>query len=291
MVAIGSIAIVRQRAELLGAILRELGLEVVKKIEEHDPQFRAVTRVCRCVGGLAPLLSSLNALVSYMLNCRGEEYWHEYAQWACEHAEVLRGEELPAPLLVDFLRSSRCNRRLLNAKIRRLKQLASCNELAKYLDYRAFTKNPVRFAADMAKCLRSRVYSKTVLFSVKMYYYGVRACRYADPVLPASLPIPVDSRVFRVAVASGIVRLRGEIDFGAYGVRVAVQRAWNIVASMSSIPPLHLDAVIWLVGGGCSAVGDALNLLMQAAPEKESVHKRLIEELCRYGAEQSYSSR
>ncbi|MEM0083322.1 MAG: N-glycosylase/DNA lyase, partial [Candidatus Nezhaarchaeales archaeon] len=69
-------------------------------------------------------------------------------------------------------------------------------------------------------------------------------------------PIPVDSRIAKISWSSGVAevedcKLRSWSDV----IKVitskprVVQEAWNLIAKRCKIPPLHLDSILWLVGG------------------------------------------
>ena len=64
-------------------ILKGIGIEGAKYIEENiDPQFQAVNYLYEHVDDdkFVPLVVA-NAIVSYQLSGKGEEWWWEFAKW------------------------------------------------------------------------------------------------------------------------------------------------------------------------------------------------------------------
>lgn len=77
-------------------------------------------------------------------------------------------------------------------------------------------------------------YSKTVLFTLKMFGYGRRHI-YGDRAFPMDIPIPVDSRIRRISQ-----RIWGPLN------DKEIQAKWSDVAAETGIPPLHWDTLIWV---------------------------------------------
>ncbi len=57
------------RIDRIASLIREMGLDTVRRFEERDPQYVAISRLCSSVGDkcTALALTTLNSLVSYML--------------------------------------------------------------------------------------------------------------------------------------------------------------------------------------------------------------------------------
>ncbi len=93
--------------------------------------------------------------------------------------------------------------------------------------------------------------SKTIVFSIKMLYYGFRASTGVVTPLPMNIPIPIDLRIATMSYIANIIDTShvkkslneiAEIIMRSYK---NTQEAWNIVARTSQIPPLHIDSIIW----------------------------------------------
>ncbi len=231
------------------------GLKFAKAFEEADPQMRVAEGLCSTAGHLTPLLLAINACVSYVLAGKGEECWSSFADFIASAGRQLSNYLELTELVRGFVSKSKHHRLARAAKLSRLSKLTGCSALRKFESpYIEFIENPRSLLRTLAECLRSSEYAKTVVFAVKMYYYGVKACLGVDIVLPKEIKVPVDRRVAYLAYTSGIVEVSSD-DLGREEVirklmaRAEVVRlAWDRVAELSSIPPLHLDAPLWVIG-------------------------------------------
>lgn len=233
-----------ERVYALARALRELGVDGVAELESRDPQFLAIASLCSRAGVLTPLLAAINATVSYMLSGRGEDYWWEFSTRV---RVVGRGLRDAVDAVAKFLQGSSYNRRFLSIKLARLRKLARCRALERFVQPLPDRSVIAELRMVLARCLGGDRDSKTVVFAAKMYYYGLRACLGYTGTLPMEIPIPVDRRVATVTAASGLVEGgagRGFVELLTRR-RAVVQRAWGLVAERSGIAPLHIDSVIW----------------------------------------------
>ncbi len=266
------------------------GLRLAKVFEEADPQMKAVEKLCKTYGNLTPLLLAINALVSYMLAGRGEEYWSSFAAYASMVGEPPENYLGLIKLVKEFVSNSKYHRLNRAAKLSRLSKLLKCSALAKFENPNdEFIKDPYSLLKVLAECLGSSEFAKTTVFAVKMYYYGVKACLGTDLVLPAEIKVPVDRRVAFLAYTSGIIDVgeglsRGEV-IKKFKHRAGVVRiAWGRVAELSSIPPVHLDALLWIIGRYAEAgksIGDITNRVAELLGSRlpESTLELVIKEL------------
>ena len=251
-------AFVRQNEERISIVaekLSSLGLESALKIEEVDPQFQAIRLITSKMNfGPALTLIVLNSIISYRLSGRGEDYWNEFALYV-SRADEPKSLVEAVKLMLGFLSTSKINVALRAPKTSRLLRASTASVLEPDRIVNQ-ARNLRRFAEALALSLKSRWSSKTIVFSLKMICYAYRA-RYGRAfVAPFNIPIPVDSRVAKLSWTSGVVDVEGAspkrwgdvVEAVMSGPRVA-QRAWSAVAKKSGIPPLHLDSILWLVGG------------------------------------------
>jgi DNA-(apurinic or apyrimidinic site) lyase len=249
---------VRQNEERISIVaekLSSLGLESALKIEEVDPQFQAIRLITSKMNfGPALTLIVLNSIISYRLSGRGEDYWNEFALYV-SRADEPKSLVEAVKLMLGFLSTSKINVALRAPKTSRLLRASTASVLEPDRIVNQ-ARNLRRFAEALALSLKSRWSSKTIVFSLKMICYAYRA-RYGRAfVAPFNIPIPVDSRVAKLSWTSGVVDVEGAspkrwgdvVEAVMSGPRVA-QRAWSAVAKKSGIPPLHLDSILWLVGG------------------------------------------
>ncbi|MCS7139474.1 MAG: N-glycosylase/DNA lyase [Candidatus Nezhaarchaeota archaeon] len=243
------------RASEIGSLLTRIGLDGALKIEEFDPQFQAIKLLTGKMNlGPALTLVVLNSLVSYKLSGRGEDYWSEFAIYMSRMGEPKSLKEA-IKFMVGFLSSSKTNMVKRGEKIARLLKLLA-NESLEPWNIARHARSPRNMAKIIASNLRTSWTSKTIVFAVKMFYYAYRAYTGKELVMPFNVPIPIDSRVAKISWTSGILDVM-DINSLSWGniVRVIMskprvaQRAWNMVAKASRIPPLHLDSIVWIVGG------------------------------------------
>ncbi len=240
-----TITINTQRVRAVAEAFKEVGIEGIQAFEDHDPQMVVAKAIHELCGEMCVAVLATNALVSYMLEVKGEEYWESLANYVRERGCPNNFMEV-IELVEGF--TARKNRRFLNAKLRRLRKLRECLSvmgLALKGDLRAY-------GSGVARCLGSPLESKTVVFSVKMAYYGLRASG-RSLTLPESMPIPVDFRVARVTHLSRMVetdaRTRRDVVKILMSKSRIVRRVWTSVSKISGIPPLNLDAPVWVIGG------------------------------------------
>jgi len=252
------LAFVRQNEERISIVaekLSSLGLEGALKIEEVDPQFQAIRLITSKMNfGPALTLIVLNSIISYRLSGRGEDYWNEFALYV-SRADEPKSLVEAVKLMLGFLSTSKINVALRAPKTSRLLRASTVSVLEPDRIVNQ-ARNLRRFAEALALSLKSRWSSKTIVFSLKMICYAYRA-RYGRAfVAPFNIPIPVDSRVAKLSWTSGVIDVEGAsprrwgdvVEAVMSRPRVA-QRAWSAVAKKSGIPPLHLDSILWLVGG------------------------------------------
>jgi DNA-(apurinic or apyrimidinic site) lyase len=238
--------IVRGRVERVAEAIRSLGIDAVDRVEQGDPQFKAVSLLVRNLRDpcLAGFLVLGNALISYRLSMAGEEYWMELSRVASEYFSSV-SEPDPTGFFEWFLSRSRGNRLGREQKARRIRKLAvaigvhgACSMCGKLGELRD----------RLASAMGSDPGAKTIVFAVKMYYYYCRALGVRVAV-PFSIDIPVDSRISMLAATSGII---GGNDWREVWRRLYTRerrlasKAWRLVAEASGIPPLRLDALLWL---------------------------------------------
>lgn len=230
------------------------GLKFAKAFEEADPQLRAAERLCSVTRYLTPLLLAINACVSYVLTGRGEKYWSSFTDFIASAGRKPSNYLELTKLVKEFVSKSKHHRLARAAKLSRLGKLTGCSALRRFENpHIEFIRDPRSLLEAFAKCLRSSEHAKTVVFAVKMYYYGVKACLGIDMVLPREIKVPVDRRVAYLTYTSGMVEVsddlrREEVIRKLMTWAKVVRLVWDRVAELSSTPPLHLDAPLWIIG-------------------------------------------
>jgi len=246
-----TIKINHAKVHTLANILKDIGLSRILSIESIDPQFISIKSLAEICKLKTPLLTYLNALISYRLNCKGELYWLEFSEFfrsskLCNEYERDLNVNVKDQILRsfnEFLRMSKCNRVSIQAKLKRLIRISGMLEL---IYDTMLHKDFFKLWKLTYGLLKTRPESKTVVFSVKMAYYGLRAIeQYLNP-LPMNIPIPVDIRIAKVTYYSRL--LIGLTNWRELYMNTrAVVDVWNKIAHLSLIPPLHIDSLIWLL--------------------------------------------
>jgi len=194
----------------IAEIISGIGVDGARFIEEHvDPQFQALLYLYERMEHkdlFVPLVTA-NALVSYQLSGKGEEWWWEFARWFSEHPlDNVYG------VYKVFLPGSKTNRRLTNVKLKRLER---AEQFLQSMNVNKYYEDMIALQHDLAKVLSTQKNAKTVVFAVKMFGYAMRIATGEFRPYPMEVPIPVDSRF------------------------------WQEVAERTRVPPLHIDSILW----------------------------------------------
>ncbi len=237
----------RDRLNTLTRLLVRAGLKAVLELELHDPQYRSVERVTRAHGpGTAALLAALNALVSYRLAMKGEEWWECWSQYMA--SRPIRSPDEAVRAEAYFLQDCRGSIIGREAKMRRLKRAVSgaWSSLERLYSRPESIFEGGRWLVEaLARALGARRWSKTIVFSAKMAYYAVKPLYPARPA-PGDVEIPVDVRVACFLYSTGIIEAPSYRDI----VRrpSTAQEAVRIISEETRIPPLNLDTIFWRIG-------------------------------------------
>ena len=219
-------------------LIRGFGIEGARYIEEHiDPQFQALLHLYENTKDkerFAPLVIA-NALVSYQLSGRGEDWWWEFARYFSENLVA----DFAGAYKV-FLPQSRTNRRLVDVKVRRLRRAEAFLQNMRPEEYYG---NMIALQTDLARILGTKKNAKTIVFAVKMFGYAMRIATGEFRPYPMEIPIPVDSRIRKLTE-------RLDKDNPA--------RFWQDVAEQTGVPPLHIDSILWPALSGDPDVQDKI---------------------------------
>jgi DNA-(apurinic or apyrimidinic site) lyase len=201
-------------------ILKEFTLKDAIAVEKIDRQYKALERLYRALEDkeLFFKLVLVNALLSYQLPTKGENYWENFARYFSEHPELEKFE--------DFLK--KYNNRFLSSKLRRLQKVLRAIKPLTLKDFAQFCKNPERLLNYLSRKLNQDRESKTLVFTVKMFIYACRVVTGKDIIAPHTVFIPLDVRLKKISP---------EREF------------WLKLGKEIGIPLLHLDAVIWVTMG------------------------------------------
>jgi DNA-(apurinic or apyrimidinic site) lyase len=212
------------KTEKLIELLKEFSLKEVEEVELRDRQFVALKELYRNLEDreLFFKLVLINALLSYQLQMKGEDYWEAFSEFFKWKKGV---EDFP-----EFL--SKYNRRFLTAKLKRFEKVKPCvEELFKRFSLDELGSAPSLIADNLARCLNQSKSAKTVVFAVKMFSYAYKIAFGKFPDNLWDVEIPLDSRLKRL---------------------ISSVKEWREVAEAVGIPPIRLDALIWVPMGESS---------------------------------------
>ena len=276
-IGLPSVRVSYKVAKRIAGLLRDENARgLLDRAEEADPQMRAVEKIRSRIGRSADAAFYVVgvATISYQLSAKGEVHWSLAAEFATND---------PLQSLRDFAARSP------SLRLARQARLARVEKLARYYPvfvarYREYLQNPLHLWKDVAEALGADPYSKTVVFSVKMFYYAAKV-EGLKVHLPTTIPLPVDRRVCLISLASRLVE---GYEPTLEGARKLLQReaklvadAWSLVGELSGVPPLKIDALLWLLGGcyersPLEALDCALGLLRPASKAELSLLEVLL---------------
>ncbi|MCC6047201.1 MAG: N-glycosylase/DNA lyase [Desulfurococcaceae archaeon] len=244
-----------------------MGVNVVLELEEVDPQYEAVADLCRVLGLEGTVASYLVAVATYHLRCTGEVFWARFSNYVrrLPPSRVVEG-------VVEFILGDPCN------SIQRLVKVGRVLKLSKYLGEVRKLLSDCGFLELWRltyRALEADPASKTVVFAVKMGYYGTRALGICRGPLPMEIPIPLDRRVARATLNLGIIRAGSLED--VMRCRDVVVESWRSIGESSGIPPIHLDLLLWALQNS-STLSKALRRVDQRRGEVLRTLLELVEQ-------------
>jgi DNA-(apurinic or apyrimidinic site) lyase len=179
-------------------------------------------------GELYLVLIISNALICYQLSGSWERYWEEFGVYFSD--KNFAYEDI-YPELAKFISQSKNNKRFVEAKIIRLQKLkpflANFKWKAKF-----YFDNMAKLRDDLAVTMWQKKNAKTIVFAVKMFYYGAKNV-YWETNFPKEISIPVDSRLTNL--------------FEKYKENYTdISLFYTDLSEKLNIPELHLDAILWV---------------------------------------------
>jgi len=198
--------------------LSGLTVEDARRVEEQDRQFKALQKLYEKIRNpeLFLKLTVINALLSYQLQMKGEDYWEKFSEFFSQKPEV--------GAFPEFL--EKFNRRFLSAKLKRFEKVRKCVEnLFRKYKVKEIGENLKVLVEELSECLNQRRDAKTVVFAAKMFMYGYRIVFGEDPKGLEDIDIPLDSRLKKL---------------------LPTVEEWRELSRRLGIPPIHLDALVWV---------------------------------------------
>lgn len=218
--------------DALYQIIKDITLEDALEIERNDSMLLSLTKLYNALENkefFLPLILA-NSLICYQLSSTWESYWEEFSTQATKY-KYKKVDDIFL-FLIDFLPKSEGNKRLVPTKLQRLKKLK--NFLSEFFyEQKHYYKDMIKLQRNLAKEMKQGLSDKTIVFSVKMFWYGARIRFWETKIFPESIPIPLDSRLQNI-----YKKYRWDYNSASDFYHDLAKKVW--------IPQLHLDAVLWI---------------------------------------------
>ncbi len=213
--------------------LKNITIKQAQKIEESDLQFFALKKLYENIKNnnfyLALIIS--NAIICYQLSSSWEAYWEEFSKYFGENKINSKDEIIKK--LAEFIKNSKWNKRFVETKIKRLEKLKPF--LEKFIwNEKYYYLNMEKLQIELSKTMNQKPSDKTIVFGVKMFYYWARIVFNKIIKFPSQISIPIDSRLTK------LYEIHNEDK------NLKIDEFYDILAKKLNIPPLHLDAVLWV---------------------------------------------
>jgi len=229
----------------LEKFLQDYDIKKAKDLEHKDPQFLALQNCRNNIKNknknenLFVYLVMQCALVSYQIAWSGElwrtEFWKKVEKDRNVLLNMWEKNENNSDWRLDFLKSSKNNKRIYNIKKSRLDKLNNILKTEK--DFLKYRNNLKKLNEILAKTMNTTVYSKTIVFAIKMFGYAYTIINWNDIDYPMSINIPVDSRLKKIYSLNVDKKTTNEIEICEF---------FNKLSQKYSIPPLDLDTILRL---------------------------------------------
>lgn len=200
-------------------ILSKFSIEEILYFEEnYDLQYRYLRFLYKNIKNrdLFLRLIVINSLLAFQLSYKGEKFWKIFSIYFSKHNDNIYNNFLS---FIDLY-----NRRYKEIKIKRLNRIYNW---IKDKDLLIYKDDLVKFNSEIAKVMGQNIYDKTIVFSTKIYGYGLRIIGYKI-IFPFEIFIPIDNRVGKISKDKNY---------------------WIKLSKEINIPLLHIDSLIWITMG------------------------------------------
>jgi DNA-(apurinic or apyrimidinic site) lyase len=200
-------------------ILSKFSIEEILYFEEnYDLQYRYLRFLYKNIKNqnLFLKLIVINSLLAFQLSYKGEKFWKMFSIYFSKHNDDIYNNFLS---FIDLY-----NRRYKEIKIKRLNKIYNW---IKDKDLLIYKDDLVKFNSEIAKVMGQNIYDKTIVFSTKIYGYGLRIIGYKI-IFPFEIFIPIDNRIGKISKDKNY---------------------WIKLSKEINIPLLHIDSLIWITMG------------------------------------------
>ena len=211
--------------------IKHINLEDAIKLEYSDRQFLALEKLSKKIDSKYFLsLIIENSLICYQLSWKWEDYWEEFSEKASEYK--FEKIEDTITFLKWLIPNSKNNKRFVNIKTKRLEKIE--NKIKEISDnYEYYYNNMWELRDLLAKIMKQKKDSKTIVFAIKMFWYWARVVFWKNIPYPFEIWIPIDSR---------LIKLHEIYCSNDENIKLF----YDNLSKKMNIPPLHLDPIIWI---------------------------------------------
>jgi DNA-(apurinic or apyrimidinic site) lyase len=200
-------------------ILSKFSIEEILYFEEnYDLQYKYLRFLYKNIKNqdLFLKLIVINSLLAFQLSYKGEKFWKIFSIYFSKHNNDIYNNFLS---FIDLY-----NKRYKEIKIKRLNRIYNW---IKDKDLLIYKDDLVKFNSEIAKVMGQNIYDKTIVFSTKIYGYGLRIIGYKI-IFPFEIFIPIDNRIGKISKDKNY---------------------WIKLSKETNIPLLHIDSLIWITMG------------------------------------------
>ncbi len=227
-------------------------LQDILLIEAQDQQLQVIQRAWQAIrtkhgehdsvkhAFLYVLLQT--ALISYQIAGSGPLRRTEITQKIEKDFDHLHASLLDSrcvsPWRLQTMISSQYNKRIYNIKSQRIAKFFAQYDQYFHIEttsYHDFYHDMAWLVSLLATSMKQKITNKTITFAVKIFGYGARTVYDQLRHYPMNIRIPLDSRLRTIGKQQW-----GELSDKQY------QEKFQLLAEKFTIPPLHLDSLIWL---------------------------------------------
>lgn len=222
--------------------LKTYDIKKAKELEHKDPQFLALQNCRNNIKNkdenLFLYLVIQCSIVSYQIAWSGElrrtEFWEKVQKDWNVLLDTRNNNESNTERRFNFLKSSKNNKRIYNIKKSRIEKLNKLLQTEK--KFLKYENNLENLNEILAKTMWTKLYSKTIVFAIKMFGYAFTIISWKEINYPMNINIPVDSRIKK------IYKLNTDKEADESQIR-------EFFANLSQkykTPPLDLDTILRL---------------------------------------------
>ena len=222
--------------------LKEYDIKKAKELEHKDPQFLALQNCRNNIENknenLFLYLVIQCSIVSYQIAWSGELRRTEFGEKVQKDWNVLLNirnkNESNTERRFNFLKTSKNNKRIYNIKKSRIEKLNKL--LLSEKDFSKYQNNLEKLNEILAKTMWTKLYSKTIVFAIKMFGYAFTIISWKEIKYPMSINIPVDSRIKKIY----------KLNTNKEADESQIREFFANLSQKYKIPPLDLDTILRL---------------------------------------------